>query len=64
MKRLHTIPDIDAGRIPSGPRLNMEPMQMQPFYYGASNIRSYYNFKPDEASSSQLKSMFNVIKRK
>ena len=50
INRLHTIIDIDKGRIPDNPRLQggrtpEDTYATNPFYFGASNVRRYRSVK-------------------
>ncbi len=52
LNRLHTIIDIDKGRIPDNPRLlggriPQDNYASNPFYFGASNVRTYRRVKGD-----------------
>jgi hypothetical protein len=50
LNRLHSIVDIDKGRIPNNPRLQggrvpEDVYATKPFYFGASNVRMYRNVR-------------------
>ncbi len=54
LNRLHSIIDIDKGRIPNNPRLQggrtpEDVYATKPFYFGASNVRTYRRVRGDGA---------------